>query len=118
MTERKITPEATGTLQSLQDLVHVSTNNGSLRDIFDGITFQQGRENIDLASTPGVEQAFVGGIPVFGSDISINWLNLGDSPNWVGFHKRRWMRHQDMYLQFVLPWSRIITTTTLRRFFR
>ena len=100
--EGRITGESAETLADLQDLVYVTADDGRLGDMFAGIMFRQAHRTIDLDSTAFLEQAIVRGVPVLVINIAIDRLNAGYDRNWVGFHRRRWMRHEDMYSDFVV----------------
>ena len=100
--EGRITHDSAETLSALQDLVYVSADDGRLGDMFVGIIFMQAQRAIDLSSTPSLEQAHVRGISVLVINLSIDRTNAGYDRNWTGFHKRRWMRHHEMYSDFVL----------------
>ena len=100
--EGRITQDAVETLSDIQEFVYIAADDGRLSDIFPGIIFKQGRRPIDLSSTPFLERAQVGDIPVLVIDLDIDRTNAGYDRNWAGFHRRRWLRHHDIYSDFVM----------------
>ncbi len=100
--EGRIAHESAETLSALQDLVYLSADNGQLGDMFGGVIFRQAQTTIDLNSTPVMERVTVQDTPVLVMNISIDRLNALYERNWVGFHKRRWMRHDKLYSDFVM----------------
>ena len=99
--ERRITSESAETLCDIQDLVYISADNGQLGDIFTGVIFRQADRTINLNSVPILEHGLVRGTQILVIDLHIDRTNVGYDRNWVGFHKRRWMRHHKMYSDFV-----------------
>ncbi len=100
--EGRITQDSVETLSDIQEFVYMVADDGRLGDIFAGIIFKQGRRPIDLDSTPFLEQAVVGDIPVLVMDLHIDRTNAGYDRNWTGFHRRRWLRRHDIYSDFVM----------------
>ena len=98
----RITHDSAETLSALQDLVYKSADNGQLGDMFAGIIFRQVHRTIDLESTPLLEQSAVQDTPVLVINLTIDRLNAGYDRNWVGFHNRRWRRHDKVYSDFVV----------------
>ena len=103
----RITHHSADGLAALQDLVYMSSDSGQLGDLFAGVLFRQAQRNIDLGSTPVLQQEIVENTPVSAISLSIDRTNAGYDRNWVGFNKRRWMRNHRMYSDFV--------TSTLER---
>ena len=99
--EGRITHDSAESLSTLQDLVYKSADNGQLGDMFGGVIFRQAEHAIDLNSTPTMEQALVKDTPVLVMNLDIDRMNAGYDRNWVGFNKRRWMRHHEVYSDFV-----------------
>ena len=100
--EGRITQDSVEILSDLQDFVYMASDNGLLGDIFTGVVFKQGLRPIDLNSTPFLEQSLVGDISVLVIDLHIDRTNAGYDRNWAGFHRRRWLRHHDIYSDFVM----------------
>ena len=100
--EGRITQDSVETLSDIQDFVYMAADDGRLGDVFTGIKFKQGRRPIHLNSTPFLEQAMVGDVPVLVINLLIDRTNAGYDRNWAGFHRRRWLRHQDIYSDFVM----------------
>ena len=100
--EGRITQGSVEILWDIQDFVYMSADDGRLGDIFAGVIFRQGHRPIDLGSTPFLEQALVEDIPILVIDLQIDRTNAGYDRNWVGFHRRRWLRRQDIYSDFVM----------------
>ena len=100
--EGRITQGSVETLADIQDFVYMAADDGRLGDISAGIIFKQGRRPIDLNSAPFLEQALIGDIPVLVIDLHIDRTNAGYDRNWAGFHRRRWLRHQKIYSDFVM----------------
>ena len=98
----RITDESADTIKVLQDLAYITTDAGQLRDMYAGVTFQQSGLHAEPDSPPSVQSARVGDTEISLIDIAIDRLNVGYDRNWVGFHRRRWDRHPDQYLGFVL----------------
>ena len=105
--EGKITHHSAEALADLQDLVYMSSDSGQLGDMFGGVLFEQAQRTTGLESTPLLQQEVVEDTPVSVVSLSIDRTNAGYDRNWVGFHKRRWTRHHQMYSDFV--------TSTLER---
>ena len=97
----RITEGYAQALQDIQDLVYVSTDEGRLREMFDGITFKQADAAVGLGEVPESGPATVGDTQVSVIDIAIDRLNVDYDRNWDGFHKRRWMRGEKQYAEFV-----------------
>ena len=99
--EGRITEGYAQSLQDIQDLVYVSTDDGRLHQMFYGITFKQGDASIGLGEVPESGPATVGGIQVSVTDIAIDRLNVDYDRNWTGFHRRRWERGERQFAEFV-----------------
>ena len=100
--EGRITQGSVEILSDIQDFVYMAADDGRLGEIFAGIIFKQGQRPIDLNSTPFLEQSLVGDIPVLVIDLHIDRTNAGYDRNWAGFHRRRWLRHHDLYSDLVM----------------
>ena len=100
--ERRITRDSAETLADLQDLVYTSADNGQIGDMFTGVIFRQADRAIDLKHVPILEPGLVEDTPILVADLHIDRTNAGYDRNWVGFHKRRWMRHHKTYTEFVV----------------
>ena len=100
--EGRITQGSVETLSDIQDFVYMAADDGQLGDILAGIIFKQGQRPIDLDSNPSLDQAVVGDISVLVADLHIDRTNTGYDRNWAGFHRRRWLRHHDIYSDFVM----------------
>ena len=99
--EGRITAGYAISLQDIQDLVYISTDDGRLHEMFNGIAFKQEGASIGLDEVPVSGPALVGGTQVSVIDISIDRLNVDYDRNWAGFHKRRWQRGEKQYSEFV-----------------
>ena len=100
--EGRVTQGSLEVLSDIQEFVYMTADDGRLGDIFAGIIFKQGRLPIDLNSTPFLVQALVKDTTILVMDVHIDRTNAGYDRNWVGFHRRRWLRHQNIYSDFVM----------------
>ena len=100
--ESRITESSAETLQTLQDLVYIASDDGQLRGMFAGISFKQADRAIELDDVPETTAARVGDRQAEIIDIAIDRLNVGYDRNWTGFHKRRWDRNASLHTRFVL----------------
>ena len=96
-----ITRSSAETLQTLQDLVYMASDDGRLHGMFAGVAFRQSGSAIGLDDTPALAFTRVGDREVAIVDVAIDRLNVGYDRNWAGFHRRRWDRKPDLYAQFV-----------------
>jgi hypothetical protein len=100
--EGRITKDSTEMLESVQDLVYVSDDSGRLHDMFAGIAFKQGSRTLQPDEAPEPEPVRLGEKNVLLTDLLIDRTNVGYDRNWVGFGRRRWALHADVYSAFVL----------------
>ena len=100
--EDRITESSAETLQTLQDLVYIASDDGQLHGMFAGVLFKQADRAIDLDDVPEATAARVGDRQAEIIDITIDRLNVGYDRNWPGFHRRRWDRDANLYTRFVL----------------
>ena len=99
--DNALTPESAEVLQDLQDLVYVPSDGGRLRGMYAGVEFKQHDRTLGLDEVLEIETARVGGARVDLIDIAIDRTSAGYDRNWVGFHRRRWDRHAELYSSFV-----------------
>ena len=99
--EGRITEAYAQSLQDIQDLVYVSTDDGKLHEMFNGIAFKQADATIEMGDVPESASATVAGTQVSVIDIAIDRLNVDYDRNWAGFHRRRWEREANQYSEFV-----------------
>jgi len=99
--EKRLTPEGAETLQALQDLVYTMSDTGELRGAYPGVVFKQQSLITEPVTMPTIQPARFDGRDVAVINIEIDRLNVGYDRNWVGFHRRRWDRHEALYSDFV-----------------
>lgn len=99
--ERRITEDSEETLTAIQDLVYISSDSGRLGDTFAGIEFRQGERFLDAADIPRAEHVTIGGKAARIVDLQVDRTGVAYDRNWVGFHRRRWDRHSDIFTDFV-----------------
>ena len=99
--EKRLTPEGADTLQALQDLVYTMSDTGELRGTYPGVVFKQQGLITDPPTMPIIQTTRLDGRELAVIDIEIDRLNVGYDRNWVGFHRRRWDRHEALYSDFV-----------------
>ncbi len=99
--ENRITPESAQNLSAIQDLVYVSDEAGQLHDMFPGTTVKQGDRTLAAGEAPEVVKAQAGGIDVAVIDLEIDRWNVGYGRNLAGFNRRRWLKNQAVFLEFV-----------------
>ena len=99
--ERRITEDSEETLAAIQDLVYISSDSGGLTGMFEGVEFLQDGRYLDDADTPYAEPVTIGEKDALVVDLQIDRNGVGYDRNWVGFHRRRWDRHEDVYADFV-----------------
>ena len=90
--ERRITADSEETLTAIQDLVYISSDSGSLTDMFEGVEFLQDGRFLDSPDTPRAEAVTIGEKDALVVDLQIDRNGVGYDRNWVGFHRRRWDR--------------------------
>ncbi len=99
--ERRIGADSEETLTSIQDLVYISSDSGSLTDMFEGVEFLQDGRFLDAPDTPHAELVTIGEKDALVVDLQIDRNGVGYDRNWVGFHRRRWDRHSAAFADFV-----------------
>ena len=99
--ESRITQPSADALYALQDLVYVSTNAGILKDMFNGMSFKDGDEAIELDQVPTNHTVQVEDQEASIIDITTDRINLQYDRNWTGFHTRKWLRNPSKYSGFV-----------------
>ena len=99
--ERRITSESAENLLAIQDLVYVSDDNGRLHEMFAGTTIKQGDRILDAGAAPAAELGRAGETDIAVIEIIIDRWSVGFSRNWVGFHRRRWAKHEATFVDFV-----------------
>ena len=99
--ERRIADDSEETLTAIQDLVYISSDSGSLTDMFEGVEFLQDGRFLDATDTPEAEPVTIGEKDTLVVDLQIDRTGVGYDRNWVGFHRRRWDRHSDLFTDFV-----------------
>ena len=99
--ERRIAADSEETLTAIQDLVYISSDSGSLTDMFEGVEFLQDGRFLDADDTPHSEPVTIGEKDALVVELQIDRTGVGYDRNWVGFHRRRWDRHSDTFTDFV-----------------
>ena len=82
-------------------MVYISSDSGSLTDPFEGVEFLQDGRFLEDADTPHAEPVTIGERDALVVDLQIDRTGVGYDRNWVGFHRRRWDRHSDLFTDFV-----------------
>ena len=101
LSERRITNESADALSSVQDLVYVSSDEGVLHGMFAGVSFKQGEQPLQLDETPPARPVTVDGKEVLLVDVTVDRTSVGYDRNWTGFSRRRWLRHEAGFSDFV-----------------
>ena len=99
--ERRIAADSEETLTAIQDLVYISSDSGSLTYMFEGVEFLQDGRFLDDQDTPRAEPVTIGEKDALLVDLQIDRNGVGYDRNWVGFHRRRWDRHSEVFSDFV-----------------
>ena len=99
--ESRITPSSADALYAIQDLVYASDGGGRLRDMYAGIAFTDGGQEIGPDDAPVVHRAQSAGQDVALVDIGIDRIACEYDRNWTGFHARKWRRAPERYTAFV-----------------
>ena len=99
--ENRITPESAQSLSAIQDLVYVSDDEGRLHDMFPGTIVKQGGQALATGAVPEVVVGQTSEIDVAVIDLEIDRWNVGYGRNWTGFNKRRWVKNEAAYLDFI-----------------
>ena len=100
--EERMTAASAETLETLQDLVYVTSDDGVLGEMFRDVVFRQRGRVAALESAPKVVVTRVGDKEVSLIDVEIDRMNVWYDRNWAGFHTRRWERDPDLYSSFVM----------------
>ena len=101
LAENRITVNSFENLSYIQDLVYKCLPDGTLGDIYSGVVFKQGLENLALGNVPGTELLTLNQRQVILITINIDRTNVGYDRNWKLFHKRRWDKDPEKYKGFV-----------------
>ena len=96
-----ITRASAETLETLQDLVYVASDDGILGEMFKDVVFRQRGRDAAPESAPKFEVTRAGDKEVSLIDVEIDRMNVWYDRNWAGFHTRRWERQPDTYSGFV-----------------
>ena len=99
--QRRITQDSVETLASLQDLVYVTSDEGRLHGLYAGVQFKQDEDQVALDQVPRRAPVQINGTDVSLVDLAVDRTGVGYERNWVGFNRRRWIRHADAYGDFV-----------------
>ena len=97
----RMTRASAETLQALQDLVYVASDDGVLGEMFRDVVFRQRGQVVALESAPGGAVTHAGDKEVALIDVEIDRMNVSYDRNWAGFHRRRWDRDPDLYSNFI-----------------
>lgn len=100
--EGGITRASAETLETLQDLVYVASDDGVLDEMFKDVVFRQRGRAAALESAPKIVVTRVSSKEVSLIDVEIDRMNVRYDRNWAGFHTRRWDRQSDTYSSFVM----------------
>ena len=99
--ERRVAEDSEETLTAFQDLVYISSDSGSLTDMFEGVEFLQEGRFLEDGDTPHSEPVIIGERDALVVDLQIDRTGVGYDRNWVGFHRRRWDRNSNVFADFV-----------------
>ncbi|MDE2715948.1 MAG: hypothetical protein OXI33_02895 [Chloroflexota bacterium] len=99
--ERRIAADSEETLTAIQDMVYISSDSGSLMDMFEGVEFLHDGRFLDAPDTLYAEPVTIGEKEALVVDLQIDRNGVGYDRNWTGFHRRRWDRHSDVFAGFV-----------------
>jgi hypothetical protein len=100
--DSRVAPESAETLLSIQDLVYMSSDDGHLGAMFNGVGFRQGEAPIGLEEQPVFRPLMVADKEVLLAEVEIDRLGVGYDRNWTGFARRRWERRSGEYGAFVV----------------
>ena len=100
--DSRVAPESAETLLSIQDLVYMSSDDGHLGAMFNGVGFRQGEAPIGLEEQPVFRTLMVADKEVLLAEVEIDRLGVGYDRNWTGFARRRWERRSGEYGAFVV----------------
>ena len=101
LADKRITEESAEILASVQDLVYVSSDEGLLHGIFDGVAFRQNSRAVGLDDVPVALPVRADETELLLIDLEIDRASVGYDRNWVGFNRRRWAMRADIYSAFV-----------------
>ena len=99
--EHRIAADSEETLTAIQDLVYISSDSGSLTDMFEGVEVVQDGRYLDAPDTPHAEPVTIGEKDALIVDLQIDRNGVRYDRNWAGFHCRRWDRHSDVFAELV-----------------
>jgi len=100
--EGRVAGDSAETLASIQDLVYISSDSGALEGMFAGLGFRHDGSHLDLDTTLQAERVTIGEKEALIVDLQIDRTGVGYDRNWVGFHRRRWDKHPDVFADFVV----------------
>jgi len=100
--DSRVAPKSAETLLSMQDLVYLSSDDGNLGAMFNGVGFRQGETPIGLEEQPVFRPLTVADKEVLLAEVEIDRLGVGYDRNWTGFARRRWERRSAEYGVFVV----------------
>jgi hypothetical protein len=100
--DSRVPPESAETLLSMQDLVYLSSDDGDLGAMFNGVGFSQGDMPLGLDEQPVFRPLTVSDKEVLLAAVEVNRLGVGYDRNWTGFARRRWKRHSAEYSALVV----------------
>ena len=98
---RRMLPGAAAALAAIQDLTHALTDEGALDGLAPGSVFKLGVRELSAREAVPVSRARVQGAEVGLLDVTIDRSETDYSRNWIGFHRRRWLRSESKFLGFV-----------------
>jgi hypothetical protein len=102
MEDSRIAPESAETLLSMQDLVYLSSDDGHLGAMFNGVNFRQSETAIEMEEQPVFRPLTVADKEVLLAEVEIDRLGVGYDRNWTGFAMRRWEMGSQEYGAFVV----------------
>ena len=98
----QITDQSATSLLDIQDYVFSCSDNGRLIKLYDGILFKQFGKIIRLGQIPVKQPVTINTKQTFLIQIIIDRVNVDYDRNWIGFHKRRWIRNEHVLNAFVI----------------
>lgn len=99
--KNQITVQSAEFLQDLQDYVYSCSDDGTLVRIYKGVLFKQSNEIIRLDQVPAKQIVTINKKQTLLIQIIIDRVNVDYDRNWIGFHKRRWIRNAPALKAFV-----------------
>lgn len=91
--KNQITLQSAEFLQDLQDYVFSCSDDGTLINIYKGVLFKQNNEIIRIDQVPAKQTVTINKKQTLLIQIIIDRANVDYDRNWIGFHKRRWIRN-------------------------